>query len=239
MGNGPGGGAMNYVLQPKFKKAKNEALYYAQQGINEMKKSYNKAIGYQQPYYDFGTNSLKEFQAWEDNPEFSDQSYDWRFQQGQNAVENSAAASGMGLSGNALRAVTDYGQNAASAEYANEFQRWMQKLGIGTGAAANMSNLKAQRGNNLLSARTGMGQNAFNNTLASAAEIRQAELGLNTILQSWMPAQFGGGKNMGKSGSGPAQGSSQMQSSGYDDWMGSGGSEGWGSRMMSMYGGGG
>ena len=231
-----GGGAMNYVLQPKFKKAKNQGLWYAEKGIGDLNKNYDKAIGYQQPYADFGTSSLSGFQDWLKNPDFSDPSYSWRFDEGQKAVENSAAARGMGLSGNALRAVTDYGQNAASGEYGNEFQRWLQRLGIGSSAAANMSNIDTSRGSQLLAARTGMGQNAFNNTLAAAAEIRMAEEGLNNILQSWVPAQFGGG-NPTSSGSGPS-GVSGGNSDFMSSWNSGGGSSGWGSRMMSQYGGG-
>ena len=234
--SGPGGGAMNLVLQPKLKKAKNQALWYAEKGIKDLNKNYDNALSYQRPYADFGTSSLNEFQGWLDNPEFSDPSYNWRFNEGQKAVENSAAARGGALSGNALRAVTDYGQNAASGEYGNEFARWMQRLGIGSSAAANMSNIDTSRGSQLLSARTGMGQNAFNNTLASAAEIRMAEQGLNNILQSWIPAQFGGGKPT-SSGSGPS-GVSGGDSDFMSSWNSGGGSSGWGSRMMSQYGGG-
>ena len=229
-----GGGAMNYVLQPKFKKARGEALAMAEQGIGDLNKYYDQALSYQKPYADFGTNSLNEFQGWLDNPEFN-QNYDWRFNEGQKAVENSAAARGGALSGNALRGVTEFGQNMASQEYGNEFQRWMQRLGLGTSAAANMSNIDTSRGSQILGARAGMGQNWFNNTLASAAEIRMAEQGLNNILQSWIPAQFGGGKptSAGSGSSGASGGNSDFMNS----WNSSGGSEGWGNSMMSMYGG--
>jgi hypothetical protein len=197
MGNGPGGGAMNYVLQPKFKKERGAALIMGEQGISDLNKYYDKSLGYQKPYADFGSKSLGEFQGWLDNPEFSDPSYSWRFDEGQRAVDNSAAARGGALSGNALRDLTNYGQGAASQEYGNEFQRWLQRLGIGQGAADNMSNIDTNRGSQILNTRTGLGQNWFNNTLNSAAEIRQAELGLNSILQSWIPSSFGGGAGGG------------------------------------------
>jgi len=219
---------MNYVLQPKFKKARNQALAMSERGITDLNKYYDKALGYQQPYSDFGTKSLGEFQGWLDNPTFN-QNYDWRVNEGLKGVENSAAARGGALSGNALRAITDYGQGAASQEYGNEFNRWLARLGIGQGAAANMSNIDSSRGSQLLGARTGQGQNWFNQTLASAQEIRQAEAGLNNILQSWIPAQFGGGK--------PTQGAGQGSSGDFlNSWNSSGGSEGWGNSMLSQYG---
>lgn len=53
----------------------------------------------------------------------SDPSYQFRLQQGQQAVERSALAKGIGFSGNALQALTDYGQGAASQEYGAQFAR--------------------------------------------------------------------------------------------------------------------
>lgn len=53
----------------------------------------------------------------------SDPSYNFRFQQGQQAVERSALARGLGGSGNVLQALTDYGQGAASQEYGAQFAR--------------------------------------------------------------------------------------------------------------------
>jgi hypothetical protein len=192
MGNGPGGGFMNYVLQPKLEKSRDQALQLGLMGYKKFREDYDKALEQQQPYADFGSESLGEFKGWLDDPTFN-QNYDWRVNEGLKGVENSAAARGGALSGNALRAITDYGQNAASQEYGNEFNRWLARLGIGQGAANNMSNLYGSRGSQTLNAAMGAGQNWFNNTLNSAAEIRQAEEGLTDILQSWMPASFGGG----------------------------------------------
>ena len=45
--------------------------------------------------------------------------YQFRLQQGVNALNRSGAASGMSLSGSQAQALTNYGQNAASAEYGN------------------------------------------------------------------------------------------------------------------------
>lgn len=227
--SGFGGGAMNFVLQPKFKDAMGQSRKDYKKAIKDVETNYDKALGYQQPYSDFGASSLGEFQSWLDNPEFN-QNYDWRVNEGLKGVENSAAARGGALSGNALRAITDYGQGAASQEYGNEFNRWLQRLGIGQGAAANMSNIDTSRGQVLANLRARLGDNAFNQTLASAQEIRQAEAGLNNILQSWIPAQYGGGK--------PTAGAGQGSSGGdfLSSWNSSGGSEGWGNSMLSQYG---
>ena len=55
--------------------------------------------------------------------------YKFRFNQGQQALERSAAARGMLNSGNTLAALADYGQGQASQEYGNEFNRLSQAVG--------------------------------------------------------------------------------------------------------------
>ena len=55
----------------------------------------------------------------------NDPSYQWRLQQGANALERSAAARGGLASGNTLKALTGYGQGMASQEYAAEHARWL------------------------------------------------------------------------------------------------------------------
>ena len=57
-----------------------------------------------------------------------DPSYQWRFQQGQQAVERSMAAKGLLNSGNAAIELQQYGQGAASQEYGAQFQRMLQGL---------------------------------------------------------------------------------------------------------------
>lgn len=207
---GFGPGLMNYTLQPKLKRASALSQWYYDKAAKDLSKGYSKASGYQQPYYDYGIESLNAFSDWGKDPNAitSDPSYNFRLSQGLEGVENSAAARGGALSGNALRAITDYGQGAASQEYQNEFQRWLQKLGIGERAGANLSNLSAGKGEGLARIRTGQGSNAFKQTLASAQEIRAAENDFNNVLQSWVPSSAGGGS--------PTGGSSQT---GNNDWM--------------------
>ena len=55
-----------------------------------------------------------------------DPSYQWRMQQGQLALERSAAAKGMLGSGGLAAALTDYGQKTGAQEYAAQFGRLLQ-----------------------------------------------------------------------------------------------------------------
>lgn len=53
----------------------------------------------------------------------NDPSYQWRLNQGSGALENSAAAKGVLNTGGTLKDLIDYGQNFASNEYSNVFNR--------------------------------------------------------------------------------------------------------------------
>lgn len=70
-----------------------------------------------------GQGLLENFQAPTAVTEQNDPGYQFRLQQGQQALENSAAARGGLLSGNTLKGITDYSQNYASNEYQNVYNR--------------------------------------------------------------------------------------------------------------------
>jgi hypothetical protein len=183
-------GLTTNFLQKPLKSARNQSDLYYQQAIDQTKQGFGEAKGYQTPWNDFGQTALQDYQNWRADPNAvtSDPSYQWRFNQGQNAVENSAAAAGGALSGNAFRGIVDYGQNAASQEYGSEFARRMQELGIGQTAANNMSNLSTGESNALSNLLTGRGTNWWNTTLGTAQESRAAENDLNKLIQSWFPS---------------------------------------------------
>lgn len=79
-----------------------------------------------------------------------DPSYQWRYNQGQQAVERSLAARGLLNSGNAGIELQQYGQGAASQEYGAQFNRMLQGL-AGSEDAYNtqMSRLMSMAGVNI------------------------------------------------------------------------------------------
>ena len=68
---------------------------------------------YAQPF------SMADYQA--------DPGYDFRFREGQRALESSAAARGGLLSGGTGKALTRYGQEAGSQEYGNAYNRFLEQ----------------------------------------------------------------------------------------------------------------
>lgn len=69
--------------------------------------------------------ALPAFEAPTGATEQNDPGYQFRLKQGQDALENSAAAKGGLIGGNEAEALTQYGQNFASNEYQNVYNRAM------------------------------------------------------------------------------------------------------------------
>lgn len=103
---------------------------------------------------------------------YQDPGYWWRLQQGQQAVQNGAAAKDGALSGAALKDLMGYNQDMASTEYGNAFNRYQTTqgnifsrlsslAGLGQNAAAGVGNqgvqLAGQAGQALQNAGTAAG----------------------------------------------------------------------------------
>lgn len=108
-----------------------------------------------QPYSDVGSTATKGLNSALQNPfQFNiqdDPGYAFRLQQGQKAVQQSAAAGGALQSGGALKALTQYGQGFASNEYQNAFARHQTQIqnlfqGAGLGLQATGQNAGLQAG---------------------------------------------------------------------------------------------
>lgn len=131
------------------------------------------------PYRQAGSTSLSQMmdqmgangyfnQTYTGQDAYSDPSYQFRLQQGQDAIQSSAAAKGGLLSGATLKALQDFGQQSASQEYGNAYNRFNADqtnrynrlsniIGMGQNAAAQVGNAGAQTA-----------QAVANNTMAGA-----------------------------------------------------------------------
>jgi hypothetical protein len=93
-------------------------------------KQYQENVARQKPFYDVGVNALPELVAASKYTPFTmDQfqagpGYAFRLKEGQKRLERSAAARGGLISGAALKAATEYGQEMGSQEYTNAFNRY-------------------------------------------------------------------------------------------------------------------
>lgn len=138
---------------------------YVEAGKNAMTQYQNLA-----PYQSFG---MDQFQA--------DPGYQFRMSEGLKALERSASARGLLQSGGTLKDITRFGQDAASQEYQNAFQRYLTErearmepyrylTGVGQAAAAGQAANVGEGMTALGNIRSAgiMGQaNAFTNTLGN------------------------------------------------------------------------
>jgi hypothetical protein len=97
--------------------------------------------------------------------EYLDPSMAFRMRLGTQATERMANVGGGAISGNTMRALTDYGQNLASTEYGNAFNRF-----------------QTERGNiyNTLANIAGMGQSAVNTGVNAGQNFAASQTGLLT-----------------------------------------------------------
>jgi hypothetical protein len=125
---------------------------------------FNRQVELQEPFRQVGVNALPELVEASRYTPFSmdqfqqDPGYAFRMREGLKALDRSAAARGGLLGGNQLRGVTQFGQDLASQEYGNAFNRYqaeraarlnpLQSLaGMGQSNAATMAQQAGQFGN--------------------------------------------------------------------------------------------
>lgn len=91
----------------------------------------------------------------------ADPGYQFRMNEGLKATQGSMAARGLGQSGAALKALQNYGQNQASQEFGNVYNREYGRLsglaGIGMNALNGLSVASQNYGNQMANITTGMG----------------------------------------------------------------------------------
>lgn len=186
-------------------------------------KLYNQQVGLQEPYRQAGLtgqNRLMELLGLGGNTgaanygqyaqnfgmsDFqADPGYAFRLSQGQKALDQQAAARGGLISGNALKAATGYGQDMASQEYQNAYNRYQQNrtnqlqplgnlMASGQAAAsnqgaaagsygANAGNLITGAGNAIAGGITGAGQATAAGQYGAANTFANA---LNTGISSY------------------------------------------------------
>ena len=117
---------------------------------------FEKQIELQQPFQEAGVNALNRMQSG-DVMGMMDPSYKFRLGEGMKALERSAAARGGLISGGALKAAQRYGQEFASNEFGNAYNRLASMAGIGQTATGAMSGAAGQFGANAGNLMTGAG----------------------------------------------------------------------------------
>lgn len=180
------------------KKAAKEQTKATKATIAQQERALERQIGLQEPFRQTGVNALADYGTASQYTPFgmdqfqADPGYQFRMSEGLKALERSAASRGILQSGGTLKDITRFGQDAASQEYQNAFQRYLTerqaklqpleyRIGLGqaaaSGQAANVGSTAATVGGLTTSlgdirAAGTIGQaNAFTNTLGNLSSL--------------------------------------------------------------------
>jgi hypothetical protein len=146
------------------RRAAREQAAAQREALAEQRRQFDIGQANQQPFRIAGTNAVNElanyrFQAPDAGQVEREPGYAFGLQQGRNALEGSAAARGGLFSGNALKALTRYGNDYGTTKFNDAFERARSTystnantlgnlVNAGTGAATQMQNAGANFANN-------------------------------------------------------------------------------------------
>lgn len=135
--------------------------------------------------------------------------YQFQQQQGNDATKRQASAMGLGLSGNTLKALSDYNQGLASTSYQQQLQNLLQPIDVGQASSAgqasmiqaganNLGNIATNRGTNLANIATNQGNamgnigaNAISGVSTALNQGYQNQQTLKTLQGLQQPSSFG------------------------------------------------
>jgi hypothetical protein len=162
--------------------------------IAQQERALERQIGLQEPFRQTGVNALADYGAASQYTPFgmdqfqADPGYQFRMSEGLKALERSAASRGILQSGGTLKDITRFGQDAASQEYQNAFQRYLTerraklepleyRIGLGQAAASGQAANVGSTATNVGGLTTSLGDiraagtmgraNAYNNMLSN------------------------------------------------------------------------
>lgn len=192
-------------------KAANIQANSADQATQLQRDMFNKQVELQQPYQEAGVNALNKMQSG-NVMGMMDPSYQFRLGEGLKAIDRQAAARGGLISGGALKAAQRYGQDYASTEFGNAYNRLASLAGIGQTATNTMGNAAGQfgvnAGNNMMAGANARasgyvgGANALTSGLSGAANMYQSNQMMNAIQANGLNQRYGMGNTYFPSGVG-------------------------------------
>jgi hypothetical protein len=147
-------------------KASKTQAQAAQQGIDAEERMFNRQIELQEPFRRAGEEALNKLIPLSSNytpfgmDQFKqDPGYAFRLSEGMKGLERTAAARGGLLSGSTLKAAQRFGQDLASQEYQNAFNRYQTERASQLNPLQSLAGVGQTATNTLTSAAGQMGQN--------------------------------------------------------------------------------
>ena len=182
------------------KSAANTQAAAADRAGELQERMFNKQVELQEPWRQAGMNALNRMQSG-DVMGMMDPSYKFRLGEGLKALDRQAAARGGLISGGALKAAQRYGQDFASTEFGNAYNRLAGLAGVGQTATGAMGSAAGAYGANAANTLTSGaaarasgyvgGANALNAGLGQYMNYTQNQNLMNRL----MPQQMSGPSN--------------------------------------------
>lgn len=189
-----GAGASIYASNQQADAA-GKALQFQQGVYRDQQKNFADTKTSLAPYLNSGTNALgylNRLNSGDMSKFFTSPDYQFRLGQGLDTLQNSAAAKGGLLSGNAMRAISDYGQNTAAKEFSDYWNRMFaqtqlgQQATLGQGSIAlGQGQLGASMGNMVGNTMMGIGQANASGPVGAANSINSG-IGNYAFLNSYL-----------------------------------------------------
>jgi len=125
------------------------------------------------PYMQMGQNGLSGLSRLMQDPSSirDNPAYQWRFDQGMDMHDRSAAANGRLFSGGHERDLMAYGQGLASQEYGNEWDRMFGLAGMGQQSAGQLGALGQMAGKSIADLYGDMGKNRASSYVARGSNL--------------------------------------------------------------------
>ena len=199
-----GGGLASSLLKGRAaKKAAAQKEAALREGIGTIQKQYGETTERYAPYEKFGgeqLNALGTFMEEKDPSAYLDPGYQFRQEQAMKGIEGTAAGKGMLKSGDTLRALETYGQDMASQEYNNAFNRYLGEGGFrsnlagqfGMGSARDLGRFGQQSSNSIANMLGGVGEAQASGTQGAGQAWGDFASGAGNALGG-MVSGFGGG----------------------------------------------
>jgi len=167
--------------------AANTSAAASDYAANIQKQMYDQTRTDQTPWRDAGVNALgqlgtgtasggKFMKPFSMADYKADPGYAFRLSEGMKGLQNSAAARGNLLSGSTLKGITKYGQDAASAEYQNAYNRYNTDQGTQYNRLASMAGIGQTANAALGQAGTNYANSVGNITMTNAANQGNAQI---------------------------------------------------------------
>lgn len=173
-------------------KATNAQTQAGREQLALQERIYDETTERFQPYAEQGLNAFNQLAGEVSGGFQQSPGYQFAFDQGQRALEGSAAAGGNLRSGATMKALTNYGQGMANQEYGNYFNRLGTVAQMGQAAAGNQAAAGANFASGGSNSLANMGNAQSAGAIASGNALSG---GINNAMSGYMMGQMmnGGG----------------------------------------------